>query len=186
MKKLILTLLIFASRAIGQNSQAVDQSAIAITDACTSTYEETDYKNLLEIFTQNYHELVLDGPSDELNKYFTDYVVTNFTTLKVIRDAQKNIVGFITFWSKKPFDNCIEIPLLAINKKYQKMGLGSRLIAFVTEFAKKSGFKHIELTASSDTLAFYQKNGFSITRQYKHYSEEEQRATQLFVLKKIV
>lgn len=125
-----------------------------------------DYKNLKNIFSQNYENLVIGAPHDKLDHHFNQQITdtNNFADqpiLTVIRDVYKNIVGFITYVMDAPSIGSIGIRLLAIDKNYQKMGFGRRLIEYVTQHAKNTGIKRIELLSASYNLDFYHKNGFS-------------------------
>jgi len=54
-----------------------------------------------------------------------------------------------------------------VDKKYRNKGLGSRLLKWTGNKAKKSGFKYLYVVASPDARLFYKKNGFKSSKAIK-------------------
>lgn len=62
-----------------------------------------------------------------------------------------------------------KLEIVSLNSTQEKRGVGTALIEKVKDFAKKKGFKSIWLVTSNDnidSLRFYQKRGFRITKIY--------------------
>ena len=74
--------------------------------------------------------------------------------------------------SSNPFSNAefesLYIDQMSIEKEYQNLGVGKRLIDFVKKLAAEKGIPKVQLDVWSDNLvakAFYLKNGFSTYRE---------------------
>jgi ribosomal protein S18 acetylase RimI-like enzyme len=83
-----------------------------------------------------------------------------------VAENDKEIVGVLT----SKFDNVVDhqelyIDILAVDPKFHKSGIGSKLLQTAENYAKSKGFKSIWLTASSDLTSYlwYLKTGFKET-----------------------
>ena len=57
------------------------------------------------------------------------------------------------------------IPLMHVNSKYQRTGVGSSLMTFLEEKAKSLDYKNIQLETDSEAkwaINFYKKHGYSV------------------------
>jgi predicted GNAT family N-acyltransferase len=49
---------------------------------------------------------------------------------------------------------------MAISNKYQRKGIGKKLLNYTVDIARKKGFKSIILHAREEAIGFYKKSGF--------------------------
>ena len=71
---------------------------------------------------------------------------------------QSEIVG--SFCLKKIDCSTIRLRQMAIEKKWQRQGYGSRILKFTEKFAIKNNYKKIIIIAILSALDFYKKNFF--------------------------
>ena len=55
------------------------------------------------------------------------------------------------------------VSLLFVETHYHKKGIGSKLLSYVTEEAKKKGLKKLTVNAAPAAVGFYEKKGFTPT-----------------------
>ncbi len=63
----------------------------------------------------------------------------------------------------------LDIDEFAVDEAYRRKGVGTRLIAFIREYARREGLSRIELNMwefNRDALAFYEAVGFTTYRRY--------------------
>lgn len=119
-----------------------------------------------------YHLLNLADPSDKAVKDYLDRGICY-----VAYDADKQVIGVYVLLQTRPFT--IELVNLAVDKEYQGLGYGKRLVAHAIDEARDMGFDVLEVgtgNAGTRQLALYQKAGFSISSIdfdffRKHYPE---------------
>jgi len=100
-------------------------------------------------------------------------------TFIAVEDSQ--VLGFITV---KPLnDKALEILWLAVKRELRGRGIGSQLLGFIEEWAKKEGFELIVVKTSGDlsytpydeTRRFYERRGFikvALIDPYPEWGEE--------------
>ncbi len=140
---------------------------------------------LEDIFTQNYKDICL-APVNLKHQKFIENVLNTKNTLSILSDARKNILGFITYKVNETNFNSMNIELLAIDIKHQRMGHGSTLLEYVTESAREQGIERMDLLALSQTLGFYNKHGFQPIRDFAYPLKDENRSVTIYKLEKMV
>jgi len=78
----------------------------------------------------------------------------------------------------RPKGKTIILTSIAINKKYEKKGLGKKLLKFFEKQVKKSGKNKISLGAANaptNVVGFYAKSGYKVVKPYKKYTVMEKR-----------
>ncbi|MFT4303901.1 MAG: GNAT family N-acetyltransferase [Candidatus Woesearchaeota archaeon] len=99
------------------------------------------------------------------------------------------LVGYITLKPFFPGHNHCEIYWLAIRKKYQKKGIGKKLVKFIETYAKKKGFRKVCLYTNKNmkkTRAFYEKIGYKYINEFKgYYGYKNGNTTSVLYTKKI-
>lgn len=82
------------------------------------------------------------------------------------------LLGYVTL---KPFfsgyKHC-EVYWLAVKKKYQSQGIGRKLMEYVEQYAKNSGFRKVFLYTGKDmikTRGFYEKIGYIFINEFPGY-----------------
>lgn len=103
------------------------------------------------------------GREEELVKYVED--IDKLPTYSAFDNGR--IAAFFTI--KKHFEKSCELYVLAVDKKYHGMGIGTRLYNLVEEEMKKKGMEFIQVKTLSPkvknkeylkTMEFYEKMGF--------------------------
>lgn len=109
-----------------------------------------------------------------------------FIELLLLGDEQESMIDkyldagdMYVMYDKKPVAQCVvlnlgdgiyELKNISVSPEYQGKGIGSGLIGFISETYKSSGKELIVGTGENpDTLAFYQKNGFSYYKRIKNF-----------------
>jgi ribosomal protein S18 acetylase RimI-like enzyme len=70
-----------------------------------------------------------------------------------------NLVGCVVL--KPPLDNRhVRLRQMAVAKEYQRMGVGTRLIAHAEAFLGRRGYRQIVLHARETAMAFYERLGY--------------------------
>jgi GNAT superfamily N-acetyltransferase len=118
--------------------------------------------NRTQAFNFNLQETIL-RPADFLNreKYF----------VFVVRDGSNKAVGFIAFYESYALSAegaFGTIPELYVRPEFRSKGLGLRLVSQAKAFGPSRGWGRLEVTTPplpqfDRTLAFYEREGFSIT-----------------------
>lgn len=94
---------------------------------------------------------------------------------KIIKNAvvfciwdQESLVGFVALYCNNLIDKIAYITMVAVHTQYRNKGLASNLIVSAINYAKKVGFKKIQLEAYKSNFVaekLYQKLGFSVANQ---------------------
>lgn len=90
-------------------------------------------------------------------------------TKEVLYIAKENdtFCGGIAF---EIYENSMYIHLLATNKDYKGKGIGTKLMNFAIDYAKKLDLEYIDIgTAQFQARPFYEKLGFTVTYTKKNY-----------------
>ncbi|HOJ63473.1 MAG TPA: GNAT family N-acetyltransferase [Spirochaetota bacterium] len=86
-----------------------------------------------------------------------DHIIKNSHKILVAYNNEE-IIGFLTTLSNGR--NFVYYDLLGVKKEYRRMGIGSKLIAFMSRHYKNIPFHYI--TSKKDMLKFFKKFGFEI------------------------
>ena len=90
----------------------------------------------------------------------------------VLRD-ESLILGYLIFWAIPPELHILNI---AVHPEFQKRGLGSLLLSYLTEFGLETHCREIFLEvrpSNTAALALYHKMGFLLTGKRKNYYAED-------------
>lgn len=82
------------------------------------------------------------------------------------------LVGYITLKPFFPGYKHCEVYWLAVKKKCQGQGIGTKLIRFIEKYAKKNGFRKICLYTGQNmrlTRKFYEKIGYKSVNEFPGY-----------------
>ncbi|MBU0666341.1 MAG: GNAT family N-acetyltransferase [Nanoarchaeota archaeon] len=82
------------------------------------------------------------------------------------------LVGYVTLKPFFPGHKHCEVYWLAVKKKCQGKGTGTKLMNFIEDYAKKKGFRKVCLYTGKDmclTRRFYEKNGYSFINEFPDY-----------------
>lgn len=84
----------------------------------------------------------------------------------------KELVGYVTLKPFFPGYKHCEVYWLAVKKKMQGRGIGSKLMIFIENYAKKKGFRKICLYTGENMLLtqnFYTKIGYDLINKFPNY-----------------
>ena len=118
----------------------------------------------VEFGTPEYHNSITlrdDILRKPLNLKFTpEQLASEFDSYHLaIYNQQLEMLGCLVL---KPLSSeIIKMRQVAIAEGYQGKGLGRRLVTFSEAYAKKKGFKKMELNARDVAIPFYEKNSYS-------------------------
>ena len=82
------------------------------------------------------------------------------------------LVGYVTLKPFFPGYKHCEVYWLAVKKKYQGHGIGTKLMQFIEAYAKKKGFRKVCVYTGKDmkqTQKFYKKIGYKYINEFKGY-----------------
>jgi putative acetyltransferase len=128
-------------------------------------YRRTDKRVLQQVFYESVHS-INDGQfqTQELNFWAppdpdreTWASIDNFQTFVV--EADKQPVGFATLSEMGAID------WLYVHPKYQNKGIATALIRQLERTARKKGLGKLHANISSNALAFFERNGFTLLSQ---------------------
>lgn len=101
----------------------------------------------------------------------------------------KELLGYVTLKPFFPGHKHCEVYWLAVKKKTQGQGIGTKLIYFIENYAKNKGFRKICLyTGENMQLAqkFYKKKGYKIINKFReYYGYEEGNNTAVLLCKNL-
>lgn len=101
----------------------------------------------------------------------------------------KELVGYVTLKPFFPGHKHCEVYWLAVKKKMQGLGIGSKLMTFIENYAKKKGFRKICLYTGEEMLLtqkFYKKNGYELINKFKgYYGYDEGNTTAVLLCKRL-
>lgn len=80
--------------------------------------------------------------------------------------------GYVTLNPFFPGHKHCELYLLAVRKKYHGKGIGTALVAYIEDYARKQGFRKLCLYTNktmNKTRAFYEKLGYVLINEFPGY-----------------
>lgn len=102
---------------------------------------------------------------------------------------EKELLGYVTLKPFFPGYKHCEVYWLAVKKKTQGQGIGTKLMNFIEKYAKNKGFRKIYLYTGEDmhlTQKFYKKKGYELINKFKeYYGYEEGNTTAVLLCKKL-
>ena len=82
------------------------------------------------------------------------------------------LVGYVTLKPFFPGHKHCEVYWLAVKKKCQGQGIGTKLMKFIEDYAKKNGFRKVCLYTGKNmklTRKFYEKLGYKLINEFPGY-----------------
>ena len=82
------------------------------------------------------------------------------------------LMGYVTLKPFFPGYKHCEVYWLAVKKKCQGQGIGSKLMRFIEKYAKKKGFRKVCLYTGQNmklTRKFYEKLGYKLINEFRGY-----------------
>ncbi len=92
----------------------------------------------------------------------------------------KELVGYVTLKPFFPGYKHCEIYWLSVKKRVQGLGVGTTLIRFIENYAKKHGFRKAFLYTGKNmklTRGFYEKMGYSLINEFPDYYSSGRNTT---------
>lgn len=90
----------------------------------------------------------------------------------IIADDNDEIMGNIKVLESPPGSKVCWIESINVNKAYRRKGWGTKLLEIAVDYAREKGYQYLigqmkpnEDLLTGDLINFYQKNGFTLTRQ---------------------
>jgi len=96
--------------------------------------------------------------------------------------------GYVTLKPFFPGHKHCEIYWLAVSKKYQGQGIGTKLMRFIEGYAKRKGFGKACLYTNKDcrdARGFYEKLGYKLINEFPGYYGYPKHATAVLYGKKL-
>lgn len=129
-------------------------------------YKLSDTEEIMKLFYDTVHEInIQDYTQQQVNAWAPenmDYEVWHKrlqTKLPYIAEDNGEIVGF------GELETDGHIDCFYCHSKYQKMGIGSKLLSHIENTAKSQGIKRLYTEASITAKLFFQSKGFSIVKE---------------------
>ena len=113
------------------------------------------WKKLGIVYTPPLHKRIgnYDQFIEKLYKYAENYAIMN----------QGTILGMISFYANDQEEKVSYITEIIVDTKYQKLGIGKKLIQICIDDAKEKEMRKIRLEVkkgNSNAIGFYQRMGF--------------------------
>jgi [ribosomal protein S18]-alanine N-acetyltransferase len=127
-------------------------------------FRRPDIKKVLEIETSSFSD---PYPSSILVEIY------NLGAGFLVAQEDNSIVGYIIFWIR--FEDEGHIISIAVDKKYRRKGVGSKLVETTMEIFKKYSVKTIKLEVrigNKGARKFYKKLGFVEKKVLEKYYED--------------
>ena len=124
-------------------------------------YQESDYAELIGILHNVYDSEISQEVLEE------NYISINKSIIVAVEDY-KHIVGCTFIEIQKDYVRPRKIAFVsyvAVDEKYRKLGIGSKLLFFVEDLCKKQNCSAIELTSANFRKGahdFYKSIGYSV------------------------
>lgn len=145
--------------------------------------EITDYEVMLaiEVFNREFLKRSIGG-NEELQKLFVEERKTkNNEILQQYINGEVKIFGLYSdegFFAGTVMLQDDLVRHLAVRKYWQNMGYGSKLLEFVSDYAKKQGVKILKVEAVGKNTPFYERSGFKVVSEmdytrYPHVKMEK-------------
>ena len=119
---------------------------------------------------------------DAYSKSFLHYLICNAEFFDVAVDSGSGLViGYVVGAIEGPVGHLISI---AVDRRYQRQGIGSRLLSRFLEFLRARGIRGVYLEVSvknSQAIKFYEKHGFRILRRLSSYYSDGSDAYIMFL-----
>ena len=121
-----------------------------------------DHEKISLIFREEYckspynEKWTKESASNKIKEYFNKSFI-------LVAEESKEVIGFIIFnefvWDDGPR---VLINEIVVTEKFQRQGIGKRLIEEVEKYSKTNGKKGISLLAHKEakSINFYKKQGF--------------------------
>lgn len=126
-----------------------------------------DLKRVVEI-SKNLKQLE-NYPNQKLDKSeFEKFIVSKYAFMYVA-ELENEVVGYITAFRS---DEYLFLPFSAVDRKYRRLGIASKLIKKVEEIARKEKRKYILFTAylnNKPIHSFAKKLGYRASRKLIQY-----------------
>ena len=128
------------------------------------------YKNIIkEIYLdayQNVNPEYYEHTEEDIESYF-NWLINKAPDGFILAFINKTPIGFLVidldWWDKKLNEVMGEIHEICIKKKYQKFGIGTKLVKFAEKLAKQRGLKYLGGwvgISNFQSLNFFKKLGF--------------------------
>lgn len=129
-------------------------------------YRLSDTKAIMKLFYDTIHEInICDYTQEQVNTWAPenmDYEVWHKrlqAKLPYIADNNGEIVGFAELEPDGHID------CFYCHSKYQRKGIGSKLLIHIEDTAKLEGIKRLYTEASITAKPFFENKGFSVVRE---------------------
>lgn len=125
-------------------------------------YDKSYKDDLMELQTNQWGE---GSDSDEIIENIENYIVR-------LAICEKKLVGTLIFHEKNK--DTIYLDMIVLSPEFQKLGIGTKFMQYVIDYAKKFSFKQIECEAieaknHTNSQKLLENFGFVKTRSVKNY-----------------
>lgn len=132
-------------------------------------------KRNLDYYNDYFLPPLTEVPGD-VDKY-AEKLFMNANNFEIINE-NKTRLGMICFYSNDTKSNIGYITLLVVEKEYSNSGIGSILIKYAEEFAKKENINKMKLEVvknNEKAIKFYKKHSYTIAKEneYSYYMEKD-------------
>jgi ribosomal protein S18 acetylase RimI-like enzyme len=121
---------------------------------------ESEHKNSSKHVNKKEMKKGIENRFDKCHEIFFGYKKNN------------ELVGYVTLKPFFPGYKHCEVYWLAVKKKCQGQGVGSKLMVFIEKYAKKNGFRKVCVYTAENmrlTRKFYEKLGYKLINEFKGY-----------------
>lgn len=134
-----------------------------MTEFCL--YEESDYKDLMDMIVSLYREDPEGEPMDEGKiKSTVGEFRKNPEKISIYMFKQGNeCVGYailVYFWSNEYGGNIVDIDELYVRERYRNQGIGTQFFSFVERMENRAALQLETTPSNRKALAFYERLGF--------------------------
>ena len=121
---------------------------------------ESEHQNSSKVFNKNRMKKEIQKRFDEGHELFFGYKLNN------------ELVGYVTLKPFFPGHKHCEVYWLAVKKKGQGQGTGTKLMRFIENYAKKKGFRKVCFYTGKNmkkTRKFYKHIGYKLINEFPGY-----------------
>jgi ribosomal protein S18 acetylase RimI-like enzyme len=121
---------------------------------------ESEHQNSSKLFNKTQMKKKIQARFDKGHEVFFGY------------KQNDELVGYITLKPFFPGYKHCEVYWLAVKKKCQGQGIGTKLMNFIEKYAKKQGFRKVCVYTGKNmalTIRFYEKIGYRLINEFPGY-----------------
>ncbi len=149
--------------------------------------DKRHFNEMAQIDFESEHELEPNFKLSDYKKILKERITKGDEIFFGLKD--KNIIkGYLSLKPFFPGHKHCEVYWLAVRKRFQKQGIGKKLMFFIENYTKKKGFRKVCLYTNKvmkNTRKFYEKIGYKLINEFPNYYGYKKNNTAVLYGKKL-